>query len=131
MMRTIAMLMAIFGTVFGGAMVLPALGQWRDRGVLHLGPLLAGSALAIVAGCVVIYGVRTYRGARGRKLVSIFTIVAGSFYVVPLIQAFFISKTDWAGWIFCAILAAVSISFYGSCLYRIWDSPAPPIGQGR
>ena len=26
-----------------------ALGQWRDRGVLHVGPLLAGGALVIIA----------------------------------------------------------------------------------
>ena len=53
-MRIISMLVALFGTVFGGAMILPVLGLWRDRGVLHLGPLLAGSALAFVALCAVI-----------------------------------------------------------------------------
>jgi hypothetical protein len=128
-MQTIAMLMALFGTVFGGAMILPALGQWRDRGMLHLGPLLVGSVLAILAGCVVIYGVRTHRGTRNRKLISVFVIAAGSFYVVPLIQSFFISKTDWTGWAFCVGLTAASILFYGSCLYRIWHLPAPPIGK--
>lgn len=71
MLRTVVLLAAlfgtVFGTVFGGAMILPALGHWRDRGVLQLGPLLAGSAVAVIAGCAVIYGVRTYREARGRK----------------------------------------------------------------
>ena len=127
MIRIIAVLAALFGSVVGGAMVLPALGQWRDRGVLHLGPLLAGSALGIIAGCAVIYGVRTHRGARGRRLISFFIIAAGSFYVVPLILAFFLQRTDLMGWIFCAVLAAASISFYGSCLYFIRNSPAPLI----
>jgi hypothetical protein len=129
-MRTIAMLIALFGTVFGGAMILPALGQWRDRGVLHLGPLLAGSTLAILAGCAVIYGVRIYRGTQSRKLISVFVIAAGNFYVVPLIQAFFISKIDLTEWIFCASLAAGSLLFYGGCLYRIWRPPTSPIGEG-
>jgi hypothetical protein len=130
MIRIVAMLMALFGTVLGGAMVLPALGQWRDRGVLHRGPLLMGIALAIIAGCAVIYGVRTHRGAQGRKLIGMFVMAAGTFYVVPLIQAFFFSKFDWTGWTFCAVLATASILFYGSCLYRLWRSPAPPIGEG-
>jgi hypothetical protein len=129
MIRTIAMLAALFGTVLGGSMILPVLGQWRDRGLLHLGPLLAGSALAIMAVCAVIRGVRTHRGPQGRKLISVFLIAAGSFYVVPLMQAFFISKIDWTGWVFCAVLAAASILFYGGCLYRIWHSPAPPIAE--
>jgi hypothetical protein len=131
MMRTIAMLMALFGTVLGGGMVLPALGQWRDRTVLHLGPLLAGSTLVIIAGCAVIYGVRANRRARGRKLISIFMIAAGSFYVVPLIQAFFIGKSDLTGWIFCAVLATASILFYGGCLYRIWHPTRPPTIESR
>ena len=129
MMRTIAILMALFGTVLGGSMVMPALGQWHDRGVLHLGPLLAGTALAIIAGCTVIYGVRTHRRTRGNKLISIFIIAAGSFYVVPLIQAFYIQKSDRVEWIFCAVLAAASISFYGGCWYRIWHSYTPPTGE--
>jgi len=125
MKQTIAMLLALPGTVLGGGMILPALGQWRDRGVLHLGPLLVGITLAIIAGCAVIHGVKTYRGAQGRKLISVFLIAAGSFYVVPLLQAFFISKVDLTGWFFCAGLAVTSILFYGGCLYRIWHSPAP------
>jgi hypothetical protein len=129
MKRIAVILVALFGTVFGGAMVLPALGQWRDRGVLHLGPLLMGSVLAIIAALAVIYGVRTHRGARGKKLISVFVIAAGSFYVVPLIQAFFISRINWTGWMFCIVLAAASILFYGGCLYRIWHSPAPPLGE--
>ena len=122
---------ALFGTVFGGAMVLPALGQWHDRGVLHVGPLLAGGALVIIAGLAVISGIRTHRGARGKKLISVFMIAAGSFYVIPLVQAFFISKVDLTGWVFCAVLAAASILFYGGCLHRIWHSPIPPMGESR
>ena len=118
--RTISMLMALFVTVLGGAMVLPALGQWRDRGVLHPGPLLTGGALAFMAFCAVNYGVRTHRGTKGRKWISVFVMAAGSFYVVPLVQAFFIRKTDLTGWIVCAVLAAGSILFYGRCLYRLW-----------
>ena len=128
-MRIISMLVAIFGTVMGGAMILPVLGQWRDRGVLHLGPLLAGSVLALVAFCAVIYCVRTHRAAGGRKLISAFVIAAGCFYVVPLLQAFFIQKIDLTGWIVCAALAAVSALFYGGCLYRLWHAPMPPISQ--
>ncbi len=128
-MQTIAMLLALFGTVFGGAMILPALGQWRDRGVLHLAPLVMGSGLAFLAGCAVIYSVRTRRGTRNRKLISVFVIAAGSFYLVPLIQSFSIGKSDLSGWIFCAGLAVTSISFYGVCLYRIWHSPASPIDE--
>ena len=131
MLRTIVMLMALFGTVVGGSMVLPALGQWRDRGVLHLWPLLAGITLALIAAGVVIYGVRTQQGTRARKWISIFIIAAGGFYVVPLIQAFFIAKIDLTGWLFCAALAAGSLLFYGGCLYRIWHSTAPSIGESR
>ncbi len=131
MPRTIALLLALFSTVLGGSMVLPALGQWRNRGVLHLEPLLAGIALAFIAAGAVIYGVRTQRGVYARKWISGFMIAAGSFYVVPLIQAFFLSQVDWAGWLFCAVLAAASVSFYGGCLYRLWHSPAPPIGESR
>lgn len=130
-LRTIALLLALFGTVLGGSMVLPALGQWRNRGVLHLGPLLAGIALALIAAGAVIYGVRTHRGAHARKLISVFIITGGSFYVVPLIQAFFISTIDLVGWLFCAVLAVTSILFYGGCLYHLWHSPAPPIGVSR
>jgi hypothetical protein len=119
MKRTLAILAALFGTVFGGAMVLPALARWRNTGALLPGPLLAGSALVIIAACALIYGVRTHRGARGRKLISAFTIAAAAFYVVPLIQAFFLRKTDLLGWIFCGLLAGASILFYGSCLYLI------------
>ena len=129
--RTIGMFIALLGTVVGGAMILPGLGQWRDRGVLHLGPVLVGSALAIMAGCPVIYGVRIYRWNQSRNLISVFVIAAGSFYLVPLIQAFFIPKIDLIEWIFCAGLAAGSILFYGGCLHRIWRPPRSPIGEGR
>lgn len=129
-MKRIAVILAVlFGMVFGGAMVLPALGQWRERGILHLGPLLTGGALAILAGLAVIYGVRTYRGAQGRKLINVFVIAAGSFYLVPLVQAFFISGVDWTGWVFCAVLAAASILFYGNCLYLLRHSLAPSTSE--
>jgi hypothetical protein len=134
MVRTIAILMAIFGTVLVGGMVLPALGRWHNRGVLRPGPLLAGIALGpIAAGSVisVIYGVSTHQGVRGRKWISIFLIVAGGFYVVPLIQAFYISKVDSAGWIFCTVLAVASVLFYGGCLYRIWRFPHPTNGESQ
>jgi hypothetical protein len=114
--------LALFGTVLGGAIVLPALGRWRDRGVLHLGPLLTGGALASIAFCVVSYAVRAHRGTKGRKWISVLMLAAGSFYVVLLIQAFFIRKADLTGWIVCAVLAAGSILFYGRCLYRLWHT---------
>ena len=131
MVRIIVMLMALFGTVLGGGMILPVLGQWRDRGVLHPGPLLAGSALAVFAACAVIYGVRTHHRTQGRKVISIFVFAAGSFYAVPLVQAFFIRKSDLPGWIFCAVLAAASILFYGGCLYRLWHPSTTSIGETR
>jgi len=131
MIRIVAMLAAIFGTVLGGAMVLPALGLWRDRGILHAEPLFTGCALAAIAGCAVIYGVARYRETRGRKLVTLFLVLAGSFYVVPLVQAFLFHKADLAGWIFCATLAAASVLFYGSCLRRIWSFNSPPTSKSR
>ena len=129
MIRTTAILAALFGSVLGGAMVLPALGRWRDTGTLHLGPLVVGCALALMAGCAVIYGVRTHRGAGGRKLIGAFIIAAGIFYVIPLIQAFFMPRIDRWGWVFCVLLAAASILFYGSCFRFIRRSAAPPMGQ--
>jgi hypothetical protein len=60
-------------------------------------------------------------------LISIGAIAAGAFYIVPLIQAFFVQKADLAGWIFCAVLAVLSVSFYGTCLRfnrRLSSSPS-------
>jgi len=125
MKRTAGIVAALFGTVFGGAMVLPALGRWRDTGILHAGPLVTGGAVAIIAACAVIYGIRKHRGSRGKTVISAFTILAGSFYVTPLIQALFIPKVNGTGWIFCILLAAAANSFYGSCLYFIRHPPAP------
>jgi hypothetical protein len=115
MLQTIVILTALFGTVFGGAMVLPALGRWHQTGILIWWPIAVGAALVAVTGWGALYGIRRRRVARGGNLISIGAIAAGAFYVVPLIQAFFVKKADLAGWIFCAILALVSIAFYGTC----------------
>ena len=128
-MRIVTLLMALCGTVKGGAMILPALGRWHVRGVLPLGPRLVGCALVVIAAGAAVCGIRTHRGTHGRKWISIFTVAAGCFYLVPLIQAFCIGKSDLAGWLFCIILAVVSVLFYGGCLYRLW-SPGSPI-SGR
>jgi hypothetical protein len=117
-MKRIAVIMtALFGTVFGGAMILPALGRWHHTGTLLLYPLLTGIALVVVGAGVSFHGIKTHREARGRKLISLGIIAAGTFYVVPLIQTFFIRETDWTGWIFCILLAAVSVVFFGRCYY--------------
>ena len=125
MTRTAGIVAALFGTVFGGAMVLPALGRWRDTGILHAGPFVIGSVVAIIAARAVIYGIRKHRGTRGKTVISVFTILAGSFYVTPLIQAFFVPKVNWAGWTFCILLAAAAILFYGGCLRFIRHLAAP------
>lgn len=116
MIQTIVILTALFGTVFGGAMVLSALGRWHQKGILIWWPLVVGAALVAVAGWGALDGIRRHRVARGKNLITIGAIAAGAFYVVPLIQAFFVQKADLAGWIFCAVLAVVSVSFYGTCL---------------
>ncbi len=126
MKRTIVILAALFGTMFGGAMIMPALALWSRKGILHPGPLLTGSLLVIIGGLVMIHGVKTLRGSGGRKLITGFTIAAGTFYVVPLIQSFFVPNVDLTDWLFCILLAAASILFYGSCLYIMWRFPAPP-----
>lgn len=128
--RTSVILAALFGTVLGGAMLLPALGRWHQTGVFHLGPFLRGTALAMVAAGAAVYGVRTYQGVCGRRLIGYFTIAAGCFYMVPLIQAFFIPRTDSTGWAFCALLAAASLAFYGSCLHSIRSFPDSELRKG-
>lgn len=130
MIRTMAILAALFGTVLGGSLVMPALGRWRDTGVLVLWPVLVGSLLAVIAACVVVYGVKKLRGTRGRNLISAFTIAAGVFYVVPLAQNFFFRRTELTGWIFCGVLAVASVLFYGTCLYLVRRSSATPIPEG-
>jgi len=116
MIQTIVILTALFGTVFGGAIVLPALGRWRQSGILIWWPLVVGTALVAVAGWGALYGISRRRVARGRNLINIGVIAAGAFYIVPLSQASFVQKTDLAGWIFCAVLAVASVSFFGTCL---------------
>lgn len=116
MIQTIVILTTLFGTVFGGAMVLPALGRWHQTGILIWWPLVVGSTLVAIAGWGALYGIRRQREARGKNLISIGAIAAGAFYIVPLIQAFFVQKADVAGWIFCVVLAVISVSFYGTCL---------------
>jgi cation transport ATPase len=129
MIQTIVILTALFGTVFGGAMMLPALGRWHQAGILIWWPLVVGAVLVVVAGWGALYGIRRHRVAQGKNLISIGAIAAGAFYVVPLIQSFFVQKADLAGWIFCAVLAVVSVSFYGTCLHfnrRLSSPPAAP-----
>ena len=115
MQRTIIILAALFGTVFGGALVLPDLGRWHRNGTLVLWPLLAGVVVTVICGWALLYLVQRPRGARGRKLIGLGIIAAGAFYVVPLVQAFFVQKTDLMGWIICAFLAVGSVFYYGTC----------------
>jgi uncharacterized protein with PQ loop repeat len=118
MKRIIAIIIALFGMVLGLAMVLPALGQWARTGVLHGVSLAMGTTLVIAFGLASFYGIKTYKEARGRQLLALAVLGVGVFYALPLIMAFFQSrKTDLAGWLFCAALAAASAIFFGSCLY--------------
>jgi hypothetical protein len=130
MLNTLVILAALFGSVFGGALVLPALGRWQVSGVLLLWPLGLGTALVCLAGAAALYGVSRYRGTRGRKLIAVGIIAAGGFYMVPLLQAFFLPKAGVGGWVFCALLAVASLSFYGSC-YRLNHRLASAPVSGR
>src|SRR5437763_8700662 len=42
MIQNIFVLAALFGTVFGGSMVMPALGRWHRTGVLIFWPIVVG-----------------------------------------------------------------------------------------
>lgn len=117
-MRRITVIMAaLFGMVMGGAMILPALGRWHHTGMLLLDPLLTGIILVIAGAGVSFYGIKDRRETRGRKLISLGIIAAGTFYIVPFIQAFFSRDIDGTGWIFCILLAAASVGFFGRCYY--------------
>ena len=116
-LKSLIILAALFGSVFGGAMVLPALGRWQHTGVLVMGPLILGAALACVAGAAALYGISRYRGARGRRLIGIAIIGAGAFYEVPLLQAFLLQDVCRAGWLFCIVMAVASLGFYGMCFH--------------
>jgi hypothetical protein len=117
MKKSLMILVALFGMVFGLAMILPALGQWHRNGVLRdAWPLVIGPALVIAGGLVSLYGIKTRKEARGRGLIALAIIAAGSFYVIPFFMAFFESRnTDVFGWIFCAALATASLAFFGKC----------------
>ena len=117
MKRTIIIMAALFGMVMGGAMILPALGRWHHTGSLLLPPLLAGTVLLAVGAGVSIYSIKTCKETRGRRLVSLGIFASGTFFMVPLLQAFFIREMDLAGWIFCILLAAASFAFFGRCHY--------------
>jgi hypothetical protein len=120
-------LAALFGTVLGGAMVLPALGRWHQAGVLILWPLVLGSILVTVGGGGALFAIKRYRLPRGRNLISLAIIAAGAFYVAPLAQAFFIPKADLIGWIVCAFLAVASTLFFGMCFRLNRNLPTPPV----
>jgi hypothetical protein len=119
MKRIVAILTALFGMVFGLSTVLPQLGQWSRTGVMHSPAfLLLGVALITVGGSAAFYGIKTHREARGRKLISIGIIAACGFYAMPLILAFVQPReTNLMGWVFCAVLTATSLFFFGSCFY--------------
>lgn len=118
MKKIIVIILALFGTVFGGAMVLPQLGQWSRTGVLHSPTFLAlGMTLVITGGIIAFKGIRSHREMQGRRLLGIAIIAACIFYAVPLIQEFFQPETHFSDWIFCIFLAAASVLFFGSCFY--------------
>ena len=117
MKQRLSILAALFGTVFGGALVLPALGRWHHQGILVLWPMVLGCALILLGGCVAINGVRRYRGAQGRKWIASGILAAGAFYMVPLVQSCFFQSVDTASWVFCIFLALASILFYGTCFH--------------
>ncbi len=71
-----------------------------------------GTVLLAVCAGVSIYGIKTYKETRGRRIVSLGIFAAGTFFAVPLLQALFIREMDLAGWIFC-ICSAVGIP----CVY--------------
>jgi len=124
MTRTLAILVALFATNFGGAMVLPALGRWRDTGTLVLGPPLIGTTLVIAGACAAIYGIKGRRASGGITVLTFSTILAGAFYLVPLILAFFHDRSGLLDWVVCGAMAVASVLFYGRCLFLIRRSRA-------
>lgn len=120
MKRTWIILASLFGTAFGGALVLPALAAWYRHGVLHLGPLLMGVTVALVSAAVTLYAAWALRGAAGRKWATAFAILALAFYTTPLVQSFFVGNADRTDWTVCILLAAGAVAFYGLCLSLLW-----------
>jgi uncharacterized membrane protein len=116
-MKQIIILAALFGMVLGGAMILPALGRWHQTGLLLIPPLLIGTVLLAAGAGVSLYGIKSYKEMRGRKLVNLGIFAAGTFFVVPLLHAPFIRGADLAGWIFCILLAGASLVFFGRCYH--------------
>jgi hypothetical protein len=131
MKRIVVILASLLGMVFGLGAVLPQFGQWSRTGVMpSLTFFLFGVALVIVGGSAAFYGIRTYREARGRKLIGVGIIATGGFYALPFIVAFFQSQeTNLMGWIFCAGLTGVSVLFFGSCFYFNRRFPARSVPE--
>ena len=117
MKKIVIIMAALFGMVMGGGMILPVLGRWHHTGSLLLHPLLMGVVLLAAGAGVSIYGIKTYKETRGRRIVNLGIFAAGTFFAAPLLQALFIREMDLAGWIFCILLAAASLVFFGWCYH--------------
>jgi hypothetical protein len=125
MKKFMMIILALFCMVFGLSMILPQLGQWSRTGVLHSPTFLAmGAVVVMTGGITAFYGMKTYREARGRRLLSLAIIAAGIFYVVPLILEFFQPDAHLNNWMFCIFLAGASVLFFGSCFNLNKRTPA-------
>jgi hypothetical protein len=127
MKKLMMIILALFCMVFGLGTLLPQLGQWSRTGVLHSPAFLAmGAVMVMTGGITAFYGIRTYREARGRRLLSLAIIVGGIFYAMPLILEFFQPDAHLNNWMFCIFLAGASVLFFGSCFYLNRRMPAQP-----
>jgi len=127
MKRTIVILAALLGMAIGLGLILPALAKWVRKDVHQLLPLLLGIAMVIVAGGIIISGVRGQRKVRERKLITGFMIAAAIFFSIPLIQSFFERNVGVLDWVVCVCLAGASILFYGICIRLLWRNSRAPM----
>jgi hypothetical protein len=130
MKRTIVILAALFGMAIGLGLILPALAKWVREGVQQFSLLLVGLAMVIIAGGIIISGVRGQRKASERKLITGFMIAAAIFFSIPLIQSFFERNVGVIDWVVCAGLAGASVLFYGICIRLLWRNSSAPLCNG-
>jgi hypothetical protein len=111
---------AVFGTLFGEALILPALARWVHTGHVDSWPLAVGLLMVLVSIVVAFQIVRNHCRTLKRGLVTGFLLVAGIFNLVPLIQAAFLKAVSPTDWMACGGLAAVSVLVFGGCLFMMW-----------
>ena len=106
MKRIVIIMAALFGMVMGGGMILPALGRWHHTGSLLLPPLLMETALLAVGAGVSVYGIKTYKETRGRRLVSLGIFATGTFFVRPCCRPYSSGRLIW------------QVGYFASCSRR-------------